>query len=171
MTRRPITKEIKAASFASLFKESDLGAVIIAGVLLESSLEKVLQIATVADKKGKIPKNYFLKPRFGDFHAKITSAYKAGLIGWELHDALHIVRKLRNEAAHCNFEFNLEDRGVTGHLNKLKHIDAKADEERILVFESWLQGERTDKVVFVVRCHIILTEIHDCLHKQISRLP
>ena len=69
------------------------------------------------------------------FFGKINLAYAFGLINREQHEALHVIRDLRNEAAHCIFDFNFRDSGVVTHLKKLKNYNTKIDEDKLIEFE------------------------------------
>lgn len=55
----------------------------------------------------------------GNFAGKIQLAYAYGLIDKATFDDLEIIRQLRNEAAHCMFDFSLENAGIVSFVNKL----------------------------------------------------
>jgi len=166
------SKDVKLATFASLLKESDLGCVLLAGALLENTLLHIHEIQSFLDLKGNVLEGFFKQRIFGDFNSKINLGYARNIITCDQYDALHVIRNLRNEAAHCNFDFRLDDTGVIDHLKKLGKFDAKIDENRILEFETWLpEGDReTHKFLFVVRCHVIFTELQTKLMEQCERL-
>ncbi len=175
-----ISKDIKIASFATLLKESDKGCVLLVVGLFDSILEQILEAAIATNLAvGNPPKDFFRKDLLGNmgalssFFGKINFAYAFGLINREQHAALHIIRDLRNEAAHCIFDFNFRDPGVVAHLQKLNNYEAKIDENKLMEFELVMAKVEADdmrKFHFVVCCHIIISELQDKLIAEIERL-
>jgi DNA-binding MltR family transcriptional regulator len=180
MPKKPrISKEIKIASFATLLKESDKGCVLLVGGLFDLILEQIFEAAIAGNlANGDPPKNFFQKDLFGNmgplstFFGKINLAYAFGLINREQHEALHVIRDLRNEAAHCYFDFSFRDAGVVNHLKKLKNYDAKINEDRLMQFELVMKkaSENMGKFHFVVCCHVILSELQDKYIAAIEKL-
>ena len=165
-----ISKDIKVASFATLLKESDKGCVLLVVGLLDLILEQIFEAAIAVNlTKDNSPKNFFQKNLLGNmgplstFFGKINLAYAFGLINREQYEALHVIRDLRNEAAHCYFDFNFRDAGVAAHLKKLRNYDAKINEDKLMEFELVMENasENMEKFHFVVCCHIILSELED----------
>jgi hypothetical protein len=124
--RKHISEQIIVASVRSLLKESDKGCVILVSAILEDTLEEIHEAYVTANLTGtKSPNNFFRKALTGlygplsNFAGKINIAYAYGLISHEEYDGLEIIRRLRNEAAHCIFEFNFQDAGVRALINEL----------------------------------------------------
>jgi DNA-binding MltR family transcriptional regulator len=177
--KRPISKEIKAASFATLLRESDKGCLLLVASLFDVYLEQILEAAIAVNlTKDESPKDFFkqsLLGSMGPLHSsagKINVAYGFGLLNREQHKALHVIRDLRNEAAHCFFDFNFQDSGVVAHLQSLKNYDAKIDTEKLMEFELVMTkaAENMQKFRFVVCCHIIIGELREALLAQIEKL-
>ncbi len=179
MPKKPrISKEAKVASFATLLSESDRGCVLLVVGFFDGILERIHEAAIAVNLTSKnSPKNFFRKDLLGtmgplsSFFNKINLAYAFGLITPEQHEALHVIRDLRNEAAHCNFDFNFQDAGVVAHLKQLKKYYAKIDEEKVMEFELVL-GKVDDMVKFnfVVCCHVIFSELQDKLISEVERI-
>ena len=84
---------------ASLYQETDRGCVLIAAAFLDDALSELLKKNLIKDKKVS---DELFKPNhpFGNFSSKIDVACALGLIGKNVCQNLHIVRKIRNDFAH-----------------------------------------------------------------------
>src|SRR5438309_1264245 len=106
MPNKPITTEIKIPSYASLLNESDKGCLLLAIGIFDRLLQQILECAITANLKKKLPKDFLEVTLFGDygtlhaFSSKINIAQAFCLISDAEYEALHLLRKLRNEAAH-----------------------------------------------------------------------
>lgn len=127
---KTITEKISAATIRSLVKESDRGCIILLSSMLEEKLERLHLSHVSINYTGEDKVEEFFKKTllgaFGplvSFSGKINMAYAYGLITHDEFCALNIVRKLRNEAAHCGFEFNLQDSGVQRLIAKMNVLE------------------------------------------------
>jgi hypothetical protein len=103
---RTISREIlqknaaEAASFArSLAGESERAAVVLGAAKLDSLLELLLKRCLLPCPGGKDDLLDTERP-LGTFSAKISAAYRLGLIDKDFEYALQAVRKIRNSFAH-----------------------------------------------------------------------
>ena len=123
----PITKiRLRRPTVRSLLKESDAGCIILAAAVLDHILERLHEAHVASNLTGlHPPKAFFQQSLAGNYcplstlAGKINIAYGYGLISQDEFDALNTVRKLRNKAAHCAFEFSFRDRGVTALISTL----------------------------------------------------
>lgn len=174
---KKITTEIKVASYASLLKESDKGCLLLAVGIFDKLLENLLGAAILTNLHGKAGAKEFREVAlFGDngtlytFSSKVNVAYAFSLISEDEFQALHVLRKLRNEAAHCFFEFSFRDRGVVTHLNKLEKYDLETYRALFSKEAAVKPPEKeTEKFDFVVRCYAILMELQRAHLKQVER--
>ena len=72
-------------------------------------------------KKHELVQDIFGQPYgpLANFGVLIDLGYAYQVITQEQFDALKALQKIRNEAAHCAFEFRLSDDGITPHIAKL----------------------------------------------------
>lgn len=147
--------------------------------MFDAVLEHILEAAVASNlTKGDSPKNFFAKDLVGNTgplsnsFGKINLSYAFGFINRDQHEALHVIRDLRNEAAHCIFDFSFRDPGVIAHLKKLEKYNAKIDEDKLMAFELVMAkaSENMGKFHFIVCCHIILLELQDILAEQLEQL-
>jgi hypothetical protein len=122
--KKPISLSSQIVSFRSLCVESDKGCVIIIASVLEHELRQ-LHEAHIAMAIHPSKKNVFsdlcrVHAPLSSFAGCIQLGHAYGLISKHDCDDLHVIRKLRNEAAHTLFDFSLQDKGVKAVLNQLK---------------------------------------------------
>jgi len=114
--RKPISKQSKVVSFRSLVEESDKGCVIIIGSILEETLRQLHEAHIAANthpNEAKIFKELVrVHAPLSTFAGVIQIAYAYGLFSYNDFRDLEIIRRLRNEAAHCVWDFSLRDSGV-----------------------------------------------------------
>lgn len=126
--RKSISKQAAIVSFRSLFSESDKGCVLIIASILEETLRQ-LHEAHIAVITYPSKKNVFKdlsNAQLSTFAGMIQIANAYGLISDEDYKDLQLIRKLRNEAAHCIFDFNLQDSGVKAIVMQLS-ADERAE--------------------------------------------
>lgn len=125
MSKRQIHNDSRRASRLDTLRESDRGCVILMGAILDESLRRLHHanlsllvakgdVATIADM--------VFDTKWSDFYCKIDAAKRYGLITETHFQALEIVRKLRNEAAHFEYKFTFEDEGVRKRLFELMDL-------------------------------------------------
>lgn len=91
----------------SLTNESSRGAILIGTAKVEEYLEKLISsILPKEDKKYKTRLLNYPGP-ISSFSSKIELSYAFRLIDKDLYDALNILRKIRNNAAHTSDKFEL----------------------------------------------------------------
>jgi len=173
-TKKSISVDVKIANFATSFDESDKGCVLLIGSMLENALGHLHETSILAnvgttDIFKKLKDN---RGPLSDFYSRINLAFAFRLISKDLFEALHIFRKLRNEAAHCDFNFSLRDPGVRKHLEQLEKYYKELNEDDVLQFEEILakvEVENIMKFAFLVRCHHILKELLGHVLEQLNR--
>ena len=90
----------EAAAFVrSLTNESERAAVVLGAAKLDALLELLLKRSLLACPGGKDDLFDTERP-LGTFSAKISAAYRLGLIDKDFEYALQVVRKIRNSFAH-----------------------------------------------------------------------
>jgi len=114
----------RATSFDKL-KESDRGCVILMAAILEEDLRRLHYanvILLVAKKEIADITRIVFEERLSTFNDKISAAFKFELISEEERKALDLIRDLRNDAAHFEYNFSFEDERVKKSLNKLREL-------------------------------------------------
>jgi hypothetical protein len=178
---KKISTEVKAANFRSLFKESDKGTVLLVGAIFDKILENIIEAAIVANLTGDNPTNKFFKEKIltsngllFSFDRKITIAYSFKLITPDHYKAIDAIRELRNEAAHCIFDYSLNNKGVSAHLKQLQKYTEKIGQKQLMNFESLLPEVQTDedmiKLNFIVTSYEFYLELNDILGDQLERI-
>jgi DNA-binding MltR family transcriptional regulator len=162
-----ISEQQTVASLSSLVKESDKGCVILTATALEGLLGQIHEAFILTVFTGTtFPRKAYdsLFATYGplsSFAAKTTIALCYGLIGQDEYEGLNLVRGLRNEAAHCGFEFTLADKGVNAHVAKLgglERIKQTANIYRGGTFFAGLPESKKDFVVNTYALHHLLME-------------
>lgn len=94
--------------YKELDKESDRGAVLVAGAMLEEALEGLLVTHLVANPTASDPLFDGPNAPLQSFSAKIDIAYRLGLYSDRSCRDLHVIRRIRNDVAHraagCSFQ-------------------------------------------------------------------
>ena len=120
---KTISQRKVKASAGTLVKESDIGCILVLAAMLEEMLDGYHRQYIARSVGANEASKEFFEKLFSEsrplssFNGKIILAYAYGMIDKKQYSALNTVRKIRNEAAHCNFEFNLEDDGIKSLLN------------------------------------------------------
>jgi DNA-binding MltR family transcriptional regulator len=141
--RKTITQNPIPAQFGTLMKESDKGCVLIMGSILEellSQFHKVYIAKTTNEARGIFKSLSSPYAPLSTFAGKIQLAYAYGLIPYENYEDLEIIRALRNEAAHCTFNFSLKNTGVFAKVKRMK-MCADTRTEPLLVQLSKVKNE------------------------------
>jgi|CZKU01.1.fsa_nt_gi DNA-binding MltR family transcriptional regulator len=84
-------------NYKVLHDESDRGCVLVAAAMLDEQLGELFQIVL---RDGTAEHLLKQDAALGSFSRRIDMAHALGLIDEEFHHDLHIVRKIRNDAAH-----------------------------------------------------------------------
>lgn len=138
--RKPISRQSKIVSPRSLIEESDKGCVIIIGSILQETLRQLHEAHIAANthpKKVKIFEDLTrIHAPLSSFAGLIQIAYAYNLLSYKDFQDLEIIRRLRNEAAHCFWDFSLEDSGVQNLVMQLaaasrRHLDFSIDKKAI----------------------------------------
>jgi DNA-binding MltR family transcriptional regulator len=182
----PMPKKITSASkrnatyLQAFFKESDKGCVLLAASLFENILSRIHEATILCHViEDEMPKSFLREKLFqnraplSDFNGKISIAFAYGIIDLALFNVLEIIRELRNEAAHCDFDFSLNDVGVRSHLSQLDRFCAELDDASLEVqrFEN-LFGKhdyQSDKSRFMFSCFVIFRLLDKVLEKHRQR--
>lgn len=123
MSKKTISTGVKnAVLYGEILKESDRGCTLLIGTILEVFVESLhrLRITLInAEKKDLFEKLTGQYAPLGNFAGKIQMAYAYDLIDRDDYNDLELFRKIRNEAAHCFFDFNLDNAGIKAFVSKL----------------------------------------------------
>jgi DNA-binding MltR family transcriptional regulator len=178
--KKPITTEIKPATFVSLLKESDKGCVLLVNSMAEELLLEIHQSFVLTNHvelgfTGGHFKKLLVDGRgpLSDFNGRINLAFALKLISHDLYQALHLMRALRNEAAHQPFDFGLSDAGVQDYLKDLKLVPSTfpyADAFEELKQSKQYSLNTKQKLDFVAKTYLVVTELRSVLIDQIVRL-
>jgi len=106
--------------FTEFQKESDRAAVILAASLIDDSLTQLLKSYFVPNPATR--DELFDGPTspLSNFSAKITLAFRLGLISAKLCRDLHIIRAIRNDFAHNIYGSSFEDGSVKSRIQALR---------------------------------------------------
>lgn len=156
----------RATGFDKL-KESDRGCVIIMGAILEEDLRRlhIAKVNLISAKSGVADTTKIdIDGRLSNFAVKIFAAFECGLITAEERDALDLIRNLRNEAAHLEYNFRFEDDGVEKRLSNLRDLvnPERTNTERA--------GRKRDFLALTEQLDEMLKDKHKELVQEISTL-
>ena len=129
-----MTDDDRQRLFKLLTVESDRGCALIAAAALDSSLLDCLSLFFVDDKK--VQANLLANSMpLGTFSSRIDVCYLAKIINKDIHNELHLIRKIRNQFGHVAEEISfsspeisdrcalLKTRDEFAHISKLRFID------------------------------------------------
>jgi DNA-binding MltR family transcriptional regulator len=134
---QPIDKEALPIA-RTLHQESDRGCVLVG--FLDQSLEALLRSKMSSDQAVKPTINDILNREnapLRSFWFKIKLSYAFGFINPNLHDALEMIRKLRNSFAHQHEPVELSTKGVADLIRKLARHEQMAVRAFSTVFSEW----------------------------------
>ena len=120
-------------------KESDRASVILAGAMIEKSLEMMIKAKLIPSlsKKDELFDTAYAPLR--NFKAMIELAYRLGLISSNLYRDLNIIRDIRNDFAHdiegCSFQ-NRSVKNRVGELMKSSTMAVRKPDMRAKFFPS-----------------------------------
>jgi len=109
------------AFFTEFYEESPRGAVIIAIVLFDAQLEKLLENQFICEPKSIKLLFDEKSGSLSNFYGKTELAYRLGLIDKEAFNDLNIIRKIRNEFAHNMINLSFQDKKIVDYCNKLNY--------------------------------------------------
>jgi hypothetical protein len=99
-------------------KESDRGAVLIAGTMLDDRLKEILK-SFLADFKSSVDLLEGFNAPLGTFSSRIAACFSLGLIQKNEFEELNIIRKIRNEFAHTWNDTSFEKGTIKDLCSKL----------------------------------------------------
>lgn len=99
--------------------ESDRAAVIVAASIFDDALDGLLRMQLVANPASTDELFDGANAPFSTFSAKITIAYRLGLISGKFSRNLHLIRIIRNEFAHNIVGGSFEDANVKNRVVEL----------------------------------------------------
>jgi mannitol operon repressor len=109
---------------SKLNKESDRGAVLISGTMLDERLESILNSFLLKHKSSEELLHGFNAP-LGTFSARIAACLSLGLIQTNEYDELNLIRKIRNEFAHTWDNTSFETGKVKDLCSRLPWLGPK----------------------------------------------
>jgi DNA-binding MltR family transcriptional regulator len=113
-------KELKAI-FEEIDAQTDRGAAIISGAILEEQLTDALRhrLILTASLSNKIF-SYEQNGALSDFAQKIDVAFAVGMIKPDVRDDLHNIRRIRNRFAHQIEPLDFKDSKILGFCSALR---------------------------------------------------
>lgn len=111
---------------SQLFDESDRGAILVGGSILEECLENLLRAKLGSNSNARKKSIELLLATSGpisSFWGKIHLSFAIGLIESWIFEDLEVIRQLRNLAAHEYAQINFDNIVVTGLTKNLKGAD------------------------------------------------
>lgn len=132
--------------FDELFRQTDRGAAIIAGSILEELLTNAIKRRLILTTKLSV--SLFSFERNGaiaNFAPKIDVAYAIGLIKPDLRDDLHNIRRIRNRFAHSIDPIDFKDTKVIGLCSAIRSAsrELKIPKHRFLSAVGWIASVLT----------------------------
>jgi hypothetical protein len=124
-------EEHLAAAIRQLATDSDRAAAIVGAAILETRLTQSIKGRTFSDKT--INERMFgSMGALGSLSAKIDLAYMLGIFNRDVHQDLHVVRRIRNRFAHHLDVTDFNSQSILDMCASLKVIDRQAPEPRRL---------------------------------------
>ena len=127
-----------------LSKESDRGCGLVAAAFLENELSVLLKLFLVEHIKKEL---FDFNGPLGTFSAKIDMSYAMGLISTPIRDALHLVRKVRNDFAHLQDPLDFTANEIR------QRVDA-------ILPTAPFEASSTGKDLFIAKIQAIASAIH-----------
>lgn len=136
---RSIPTEQQLIDFPSLMMaESDRGAAIMGGALVELALQVAIQ-SRLADPDAKTVKAWFEGPNapFGTFAAKIALGRALGIFGPHMEGRLRLIKDIRNAFAHCSTPLDFEHKDLKVLRTELDHQpEARVERKTRVIFSA-----------------------------------
>lgn len=106
---------------AQFQQESDKSIVISSAAIIEEVLEELLIFKSARPDDNKLHERLFkYTGPLSSFASKIDVCYFLGYIHSDFHNDLHIIRGLRNQAAHSWETFSFEEHSVRDRIGNIK---------------------------------------------------
>jgi DNA-binding MltR family transcriptional regulator len=105
--------------YKELDKESDRGAVLVAGAMLEEALAALLVTHFVANPTATDPLFDGPNAPLQSFSAKIDAGYRMGLFSDRFCRDLHVIRRIRNDVAHRAAGCSFQDTSIADRVRAL----------------------------------------------------
>jgi DNA-binding MltR family transcriptional regulator len=125
-------------------RETDRGSALVGAAMLEDALAAVIR-AYLRGDKGCINELFQQNAPVGTFASKSELARCLGLVDSEIHNDLHVIRKIRNEFAHRCGPANFEEvaiKQLCGSLRLVRSASARNTrqhfEEVVFTLFGWL---------------------------------
>ena|SRR5579862_6438575 len=146
-------KEIRTL-VAGLMQEGERAAVVVGAARLELALERLLTRVMQPHPGGS--DNLFDPERpLGTFSAKISLAFRLGLLDPKVESALQLIRRIRNEFAHSVGAASLSE---NSHANRLRELTdrCRADSHYEIAIENMRKVPGTEKLQLFCAALILL---------------
>jgi hypothetical protein len=103
--------------------ESDRGAIVLGAALLDEGLHDLLaaRMAPPVEPEDEILDGY--RSPCSSFGARIDLGYRLGAMGLETRASLHLIRKMRNDAAHASSHRDLSSPELLNRLRELCRLN------------------------------------------------
>jgi len=137
-----------------MMKEGERAAVVVGAARLELALERLLTRSMQLHPGGS--DNLFDADRpLGTFSAKISLAFRLGLLDKKVESALQLVRKIRNDFAHSVGAASLAD---SSHSNRLRELTERCREHEhyALAFKILSANQVTEKLLLFCTALVLL---------------
>jgi hypothetical protein len=104
---------------AEMARESDRGAVIVGAAILDTLLGELISARLVASVERDDELLEGSSAPCSSFGSRIDLAYRIGALGLTMRSSLHLIRKMRNEAAHVGQYRDLASPELQNRLREL----------------------------------------------------
>ena len=130
-----------------LGEESDRGSIIVGAAIVEDLLEQVLvaRLVPALEKDDELFSG--ASAPAGTFSAKIDLAYRVGCIGLVQRSTFHLIRKMRNDAAHAGDQRDMDTPQLQNRLRELFRLQ----EEPVKALWATIQGTEYMKTFLAAR--------------------
>ncbi len=154
---KEMAKEINALVLG-LMKEGERAAVVVGAARLELAVERLLTRSMQPHPGGS--DSLFDPDRpLGTFSAKISLAFRLGLLDTKVESSLQLVRRIRNDFAHSVGAASLAD---SSHSNRLRELTERCRENNShygTVFEKLSKHQGTDKLLLFCTALVLLIAV------------
>lgn len=160
------------ALISEFIRDSDRSAVIVGSSQVDIYLERILKLVFIEPAKPNADNLFNVERPLSTFSAKIDLAYRLGILSDELAANIHLLRGLRNDAAHDALPFKISNLLTNNKLSKLLENYDAYEEELDGICLDMLANHNASPEGLKVRSIIImiLMRLEDTLHEFV-RLP
>jgi hypothetical protein len=147
--------------------DSDRSAIMVGASRIDIYLERILKLLLKEPSNPKEDSLFNIERPLSSFSSKIDLAHRIGILTDQLAINIHLVRKLRNDAAHDAYPFDLQkmkDRNILDKLLKNYEIykDTMEDLQPIMLPDYAKSGDPCRVRLIII---MILMRLEDVMHE------